>query len=185
VDLLELEPFIDKASMQTICDANKKLNNKGFIKTQHDLISMLHVEPTIEAIFFYRLERLLYLHFPESPLLPYLASTMRRRTGMEIYYSTAIGEGFSIQHGFGVVIGPRFTIGRDFSIYQGVTLGQRRSNSPTDTITIGNNVTIFANATVIGNVTIGDNSTIAANSVVIDSVESNSVYGGIPARRLK
>ena len=90
-----------------------------------------------------------------------------------------------MQHGFGVVIGPRFTIGRDFSIYQGVTLGQRRSNSPTDTITIGNNVTIFANATVIGNVTIGDNSTIAANSVVIDSVESNSVYGGIPARRLK
>ena len=90
----------------------------------------------IEAVLFYRLERLLFIHDAGNPLLPHLASAIRRRTGMEIYYSTAIGEGFNVQHGFGIVIGPRFSIGKNFTIHQGVTLGQKRTNSSIETITI-------------------------------------------------
>ena len=69
-------------------------------------------------------------------------------------------------------------------IHQGVTLGQKRTNSSIETITIGDNVTIYANATLLGNITIGDNAVIGANSVVLKDVEANAVYAGLPARGL-
>ena len=183
--LRELTHLVDCAVKQTIIDANQKLQSTLSINSQEELIALVQVEPTVEAILFYRLERQLFIHDPGNPLLPHLASTMRRRTGMEIYYSTAIGEGFNVQHGFGIVIGPRFSIGKNFTIHQGVTLGQKRTNSPIETITIGDNVTVYANATLLGNITIGDNAVIGANSVVLKDVEANAVYAGSPAVRLK
>ena len=183
--LRELTQLIDCAVEQTITDANHKLQNKFSINSQEELIALVQVEPTIEAVLFYRLERLLFIQDADNPLLPHLASAMRRRTGMEIYYSTAIGRGFNVQHGFGIVIGPRFSIGKNFTIHQGVTLGQKRTNSPADTITIGDNVTIYANATVLGNIAVGDNAVIGANSLVLKDVEANSVYAGSPAVRLR
>jgi len=183
--LRELTQLIDNAVTQTMADANQKLQNKLSINSQEELIALVQLEPTIEAVLFYRLERLLFIHDADNPLLPHLASAMRRRTGMEIYYSTAIGQGFNVQHGFGIVIGPRFSIGKNFTIHQGVTLGQKRTNSPTDTITIGDNVTIYANATVLGNIAVGDNAVIGANSLVLKDVEANSVYAGSPAVRLR
>lgn len=183
--LREVTHLIDTAVTQTIKDANQKLQNKLSINSEEELIALVQVEPSIEAVLFYRLERQLFIHDAGNSLLPHLASTMRRRTGMEIYYSTAIGGGFNVQHGFGIVIGPRFSIGKNFTIHQGVTLGQKRTNSPVDTITIGDNVTVYANATLLGNITIGDNAVIGANSVVLKDVEANAVYAGSPAVRLK
>ena len=51
-------------------------------------------------------------------------------------------------------------------------------------IEIGNHVFIGVNTIVMPGVTIGDRVIVAAGSVVTKSIESNSVYGGNPARRI-
>ncbi|WP_085681144.1 acyltransferase [Limosilactobacillus reuteri] len=50
--------------------------------------------------------------------------------------------------------------------------------------TIGNNVFIGWGATILAGSTIGDNVIIGANSLVSGKIESNSVYAGIPAKRI-
>lgn len=51
-------------------------------------------------------------------------------------------------------------------------------------IQIGNNVFIGMRALILKGVTIGDNVVIGAGSVVTKKIPSNSVYAGIPARRI-
>ncbi len=53
--------------------------------------------------------------------------------------------------------------------------------------TIGDNVLIGMNAVIMDNAEIGSNSIIAAGSVVLENtaVEPGSVYGGIPAKKIK
>ena len=52
-------------------------------------------------------------------------------------------------------------------------------------IIVEDNVWIAANCIITSNVRIGKNSVIAAGAVVTTDVEPNTVYGGIPARKLK
>ncbi|NRH21497.1 acyltransferase [Candidatus Gracilibacteria bacterium] len=52
-------------------------------------------------------------------------------------------------------------------------------------ITIGNNVWITTNCTILPGANIGDNCIIAAGSVVRGTLESNFIYGGIPAKKIK
>lgn len=51
-------------------------------------------------------------------------------------------------------------------------------------VTIGNNVFIGVNAIITKGVTIGDNVIIGVGSVVNHDCESNSVYVGVPAKRI-
>ncbi len=183
--LSSVKLYGDSAIEQTIFDANVKYNGRKEIRSEEELLELVQFEPTIEAVLLYRLEREIFIKDPANIFLPFLASLMHRRTGCEIYYSTEIGKGFNIQHGFGIVIGPRYKIGDYFTIHQGVTLGQKNLNSPNETISIGNHVTVFAGSTILGNLQIGNNANIGANSVVLSSVEENSVYVGSPAKRVK
>ncbi len=52
---------------------------------------------------------------------------------------------------------------------------------------IENNVLIGINATVLDHSVVGENSIVAAGSVVLagTKIEPNSIYGGIPAKRIK
>ena len=183
--LSALEKHGTSAIDQALFDANTKYKGRMEISSEKELLELVQVDPTVEAVLLYRLEREIFLNDPGSPLLSFLASLMHRRTGSEIYYSTEIGKGFNIQHGFGIVIGPRYKIGDYFTIHQGVTLGQKNLNSPNEKITIGNHVTVFAGTTILGNLIIGSNASIGANSVLLKDVEENSVYVGSPAKRVK
>jgi serine O-acetyltransferase len=138
----------------------------------------------MEAAFYYRLERAIYLDDPNHVMLSYLANLMKMKTGVELYYSTEIGPGLKIQHGTGIVVGSGYKIGHNFTIHQGVTLGQRRQAESTGTVIIGNNVTIFAGAKIFGRLRIGDNVIIGANAVLLNDAESNSTYVGMPARKV-
>jgi len=183
-DFFEYKSFLLKAFDATIIDCNIKYKGKLVISTESDLLEIIKIDSTIEAIYLYRLEREIFLLNPNNNLLSYLSSLMKRRTNCEIYYSTKIGEGLNIQHGFGIVIGPRFEIGNNFTIHQGVTLGQKNLNSPNEKIIIGDNVTLFTNAAVLGNLIIANNTKVGANSVLLHSTEENSIYVGTPAKKI-
>lgn len=149
--------------------------------------SLLQLDACMEAVFYYRLERAIFLDNPENPILPYLASLMRMKTGIELYYSTEIGPGLNVQHGTGIVVGARYKIGSNFVIHQGVSLGQKNMDisASAGTITIGDNVCIFAGAKIIGDLRIGDNVLIGANAVLLSDADSNSTYVGVPARKVR
>ena len=147
-----------------------------------ELFSLMLADPSMEGVFYYRVERALFLKDEEHPLLPFLAALMRTRVGMELYYSTEIGPGLNVQHGSGIVVGPRCRIGSSFMIHQGATLGQSRLNSPEQRIVIGDNVVLYAGVKVVGTVTIGDDVQVGANAVVTRDLASGANYVGAPAR---
>lgn len=95
-----------------------------------------------------------------------------------------VGEGLVIQHGFGTRIGCA-EMGRNCQVWQGVTIGKKKSGIDEPRPVIGNNVKICANAMVLGGITIGDGATIGAASVVLKSVPAGAVVAGNPARIIR
>lgn len=149
------------------------------------MVDILETDTTIEASFYHRLARSIFLRDSHHPSLRFFAHLMKVKTQMEIYYSTAIGPRFRIEHGMGTVIGPRSRIGSDFTVHQGVTLGQRRMFAPDNGMTIGDHCVVFAGAAILGAVTLGDRVAIAANAVMLSDGEAGATYAGAPAVKIK
>lgn len=55
----------------------------------------------------------------------------------------------------------------------------------TQNVQIGNNVFIGANCTILPGTTINDNVVIGAGSIVKGELESNSIYVGVPCKKIK
>lgn len=96
------------------------------------------------------------------------------RCGCDIPSHVAIGSGFKMLHGFGIVINSKTVIGDNCTIVAGTVIGANHTGQPT----IGNNVNIGANCTIIGGICIGNNVEIGAGSVVTHSVPDNAVIYG-------
>lgn len=123
------------------------------------------------------------LHRTGLPLLPrWLAHINRFWTGIEIHPNAAIGPGFFIDHGMGVVIGETAIVGKNCTLYQGVTLGGTSSSHGKRHPTLEDNVTIGAGAILLGAVTIGEGAKIGSGSVVVRDVPAHATAVGIPAR---
>lgn len=103
--------------------------------------------------------------------------------GLEIPLRTRIGQGFTIYHGFGLVIHGKATIGNGVKIRHGVTLGNKILSDGTLTLapSIGNGVEFGANATVLGPIRVGDDAVIGAGAVVTKDVPSRAIVAGVPA----
>jgi serine O-acetyltransferase len=150
-----------------------------------NVFDLIETDTTLEAVFLYRLTRSIFLRDPLHPSLRYFAHLMKAKTAAEIYYSTSIGPRFRVEHGFGVVIGPRNVIGSDFVVHQGVTLGQRHMHSPHEKMTIGDHCVVGAGAKILGSLTVGDYVNVAANAVLLTDAEPGATYAGIPAIKVK
>lgn len=142
--------------------------------------------PTINSVFLCRLTLKIY-----EKKHKYIARHFRNRVlhkyGIHIGLGCKIGSGLTLPHPLGIVIGEGVVIGKNCTIYHQVTLGKKMGNldSKRDYPIIGDNVTIFAGAKITGNIRVGDNSIIATNSVVLSDVEPNSIYAGVPAKKIK
>ena len=118
-----------------------------------------------------------------SMLARMIAEIAHGQTGIDIHPGAAIGPGFFIDHGTGVVIGETAIIGQRVRVYQAVTLGAKRF--PTDDNghlikgharhpIVEDDVVIYAGATILGQVTVGRGSTIGGNVWLTHSVPPGS-----------
>jgi serine O-acetyltransferase len=135
--------------------------------------------PAIFAIAIYRLSH--ELNLQGIPLLPRIMTEHAHSvTGIDIHPGAAIGSGFFIDHGTGVVIGETTIIGNRVKLYQGVTLGAlsfamdeegRMVRGKKRHPTIEDDVVIYAGATILGGSTvIGQGSVIGGNVWLTRSV---------------
>ena len=131
------------------------------------------------ALRFYNNQNKLLAHFIKIRLI--------NKYGIHLGLTCSIGSNIKFPHPDGIIIGEGVKIGDNCTVYHQVTFGKKYGNLDVikDYPIIGNNVTIFAGSKIIGDIKIGDNSIIGANSVVLTDVEPNSLYVGIPARRIK
>ncbi len=137
--------------------------------------------PGLHAILLHRVAHWLFRR--RVPVLPRVLSHFNRfLTGIEIHPAAAIGAGFFVDHGMGVVIGETAEVGDDVMLYQGVTLGgtgfERGKRHPT----LGNRVTVGVGAKILGAVTVGDGAIIGAGAVVLRDVPAHTTVVGIPGR---
>ncbi|OIP47595.1 MAG: hypothetical protein AUK46_04885 [Flavobacteriaceae bacterium CG2_30_31_66] len=98
------------------------------------------------------------------------------------FFENVLGPGVKIYAYGTIIINPGASIGKNCTIYPGVTIGGKGKN---EYPTIGDHCFIGLGVKILGGVTIGDNVYIAPNAVVVKDIESNSIVGGIPARKLK
>ena len=138
----------------------------------------------LNAIFFYRVSRWLYLH--HIPFLPKLITLLIFLIyNSKVPYQAKIGKGTKLGYaGMGVVIHANCIIGENCSIAQQVTIGGGNSKYQ-GVPTIGNNVRISKGAIVFGGITIGNNVTVGANAVVNKPVPDNAVVAGVPAKIIR
>ena len=138
----------------------------------------------LNAMFFYRISRWLYLH--HIPVLPKLITLLIFLIyNSKVPYQAKIGRGTLLGYGgVGVIIHSASIIGENCSIGQQVTIGGGNSHYPGVPI-IGNNVHINKGAIVFGGITVGDNAEIGANAVVNKPVPTNAIVAGVPAKILR
>ena len=105
-------------------------------------------------------------------------------TGAEFCIGCEIGPNLRVRHPIGIVIGGNVEIGCNLTIQQGVTIGEKYSESATHSGSprIGNYVTIGANSVVVGELEIGDQVTIGAMSFVNSTFRTPGIVVGIPAK---
>jgi len=102
------------------------------------------------------------------------ARRLALRFGIYVAPSARVGTGLVLPHPTGIVIGEGAVIGSNVTIYQHVTIGRRRSDTPSYP-NIGDRVTIYAGAVIVGGIDIGPRSAIGANCVVMNDVADDSV----------
>lgn len=136
------------------------------------LKTLLASDKAFRSLYLYRLKNRFYRRWVKL-LYPPLDS---------LYIMTSdIGGGLFIQHGFSTGIAAQ-SIGENCWINQQVSIGYKDNTRPP---IIGDDVTITCGAKVLGPITIGDHVTIGANAVVVKDLPPNSVWGGVPARRIR
>lgn len=116
--------------------------------------------------------------YSAKAMLQYLIARVLWKPMESLYiYTTDIGGGLYIQHGFATIISAK-KIGENCRIYQQVTIGYKGEFSPV----LGDNVSVTCGAKVLGDITMHNNSLVAAGAVVVKDVPENAIVGGVPAK---
>ena len=111
---------------------------------------------------------------------------MRFLTHIEIHPGAAIGKGFFIDHGTGIVIGETAVIGKNCVMYHKVTLGGTGKHTGKRHPTIGNNVMLGTASTLLGPIKVGNNVKVGAETFIINhDVPSDCTVVGAPGKIVK
>lgn len=150
---------------------------------------LLLTSRNFRPIFTLRLFQRLSRSHPGRILAPIAAVAHRwacAAAAMDIPLRTAIGPGFKISHGWGIVITQHARIGRNVTLFHGVTIGQadriaRDGSRTTSYPVLEDNVWVGPGAAILGGVVIGNGSRILAGAVVTVDVPPRSMVAGNPA----
>ena len=111
-----------------------------------------------------------------------------REFGIYCGFNATIEIGLKLPHPQGIVIGNNVSIGKNVTIYQQVTIGSANlgdwkygDRQPN----IESGVILFAGSKIIGNILVSENTVVGANSVLNKSTNRNSIWAGIPAKKIK
>lgn len=127
---------------------------------------------------------------PVHLLFRYLHRRSCNRAGIDLPWKTKIGGGFSLVHGWGVVVNQSCTIGKNVTFFNGVTLGKRERISrdglrSSEYPVVEDEVWIGPHAIIVGGVVIGRGSRIAGGAFVTEDVPPFSTVAGNPAQVVK
>jgi acetyltransferase-like isoleucine patch superfamily enzyme len=92
------------------------------------------------------------------------------------------GGGISI--GNNCLLGPNVSIFSENHGFRNISKLIRDQQAERAEVVIGDNVWVGANSVILAGVAIGDGAVIAAGSVVTKHVDSNEVFGGVPAKKI-
>lgn len=143
-------------------------------------------EPNINSVLMCKFTLVLY-----KSGFKFLAILVRNRLiskyGIHLGLLSQMGEDLKLPHPQSIIIGEGVVIGNNCTIYHNVTLGTKHSLSvnKVEYPKLGDNVKIYTGSIILGGVQIGENSIVGANSLVLEDIEPNSVYSGIPAKKIK
>lgn len=126
-------------------------------------------------------------------LLPFCKSLHRICThtaSIDFPWSTEIGPGLSLTHGWGMVVSHGARIGNNVTLFHGVTLGRRdridaQGQRHVAFPTLEDEVWVGPHATIVGGVTIGRGSRIGGGAFVSEDVPPYSVVAGNPSSVVK
>lgn len=94
------------------------------------------------------------------------------------------GPGLAIIHYGTIIVNPRAKVGANCRLHACTNIGE--SGGVAGAPQIGDNVYIGPGVKIYGNIKVGNNIAFAANAAVgKDCLADNSLYGGIPAKRIK
>lgn len=161
-------------------DLNSFTKNGNFFSK----LKCILISHTFHLVLFIRFGQFLSKTPFTGPLFRFIVEyIIRILFSSDISLRAKIGSGLVIMHGHDIVIGRSVKIGCYCKILNGVTLGNKDTESEINSQpTIGDHVIIGTGAKILGGVIIGNNVKIGANSVVIADVESDSIAVGIPAK---
>jgi len=105
--------------------------------------------------------------------------------GVDIHPGARLGDGITIDHATGVVIGETSVVGDNVYLMHDVTLGATGTGNAHDRHPkIGAGAFLGAKSTVLGNIHVGEGATIAASALVNKPVPPGYTAVGVPARLL-
>lgn len=121
------------------------------------------------------------------PLCKLLHRLSQQLGGFDIEWTTQVGPGLALTHGWAMVISPGSVIGANVTLFHGVTLGRRDRTGPDGTLQAGypiieDEVWIGPHAVIVGGVRIGRGSRIGAGALVTEDIPPYSVVMGNPGR---
>ena len=114
-----------------------------------------------------------------------LKTYLLKHYGCELSVNAEISPKCIFMHTTGIIIGEGVVISPGVKFYGRNTLGRKDVFKENDYPIICENVVLGTGACVLGQVKISPDTVIAANAVVLSDTEACSLYGGIPAKRLK
>lgn len=135
--------------------------------------------PTFACVFWYRVNRWMYLHHFPTLFVRMMSVWRFYRFANDISYIADIGSGFMAGHVHGIVIGGYAKIGKRCLVRHNVTIGAA-NNDVRAMPAIGNDVEIGAHTIVIGNIKIGDRAKLGAMSLINTDVEADTLVFGVP-----
>ena len=149
----------------------------------NSIFEVILIYPGFIVLIYHRISHFLYKKgFRFIPRM--LSQLAKFITGIEIHPGAKIGRRLFIDHGSGIVIGETTEIGDNCTIYHGVTLGGRGKCKVKRHPTIGNNVLIGCGAKILGDIKVEDNVKIGAMAVVLEDLEADNTYVGIPIKKV-